>query len=163
MPKKQFRRFLISDLEMYLTDILPEFSCKRCSQCCRRKLIPLYQKDIERLNTNTEKFYGRTTKIEKLITGAEYKMLMNNEECIFLEKGLCKYYDLRPNTCRRHPFLVTERNILVSSTCPGINWGTYQSTEEYRMLSTDIAGRIDSFLNKIISERARYLKAKKPY
>ena len=149
MTKKQSKRLLIPEIEMYLTEALPGFSCNMCAACCRRKMIPLYQVDIERLNRKAKNFYERTTRIEQFITGAKYKMRMIDEVCVFLSEGLCKNYDLRPNTCRRHPFLVTEKHTLVSSTCPGVDWNVCQSPEEYRKLSSDIVGRIDIFLKRL--------------
>lgn len=149
LAKNQVRHFPIPELEMYLTDSLPGFSCKRCARCCEGKLIPLYRRDIERIQPYVkEKFYGRTTRLERLITGTRYRMLMKEDRCIFLDAGLCKHYDLRPNTCRRHPFLVTERYLLVSSTCGGINWDSHQSSEEYRIFSVEIAKSMDSFLRR---------------
>jgi len=142
-------RLLIPELEMYLAETLPGFSCKRCARCCTGKLIPLFQSDIDRINPCVkERFYQKTNGLERLITGARYKISMKEGKCIFLEGSLCKNYGLRPNTCRRHPFLVTERHILVSSTCLGVDWLSSQRGEEYRRLSKDISKAIDSFLEK---------------
>ena len=142
-------RFLIPELEMYLVDVLPGFSCKRCAECCTGKLIPLYESDMDRMKPHVRaRFFRKTKGLERLITGARYKMLMVEGRCIFLEGGSCKNYDLRPNTCRRHPFLATEKHYLVSSTCPGVDWNSSQRAEECRRLSKDISRAIDSFLNK---------------
>lgn len=138
----------LPELEMDLVDILPGFSCRRCAKCCTGKLIAIYDCDIKRIRSQVnEIFFERTTPAERGLTGATYKMRMVNGRCIFLEKNLCKYYDLRPNTCRRHPFLVSEKHLLVSSTCPGIDWALKQDKEDYRPLSKDIAQKIDLFLD----------------
>ena len=142
-------RFL-AELEMYLVDTLPGFSCRRCARCCSSKLIPLYNRDIDRLKPYVKgRFYERTTSLENSVTGARYKMLMKGDRCLFLDGCLCKYYGLRPNTCRRHPFLVSERHLLVSSTCPGVDWLSRQSDEEYRTFSKEISKAIDIFLDRV--------------
>jgi len=147
---KKMKRLLIPELEMFLTDILPQFSCKRCARCCTGKLIPLYVSDIERIKPYVKrKFYEKTTITENFITGAKYKMVKEKDSCIFLDCKRCKHYNVRPDTCRRHPFLVTEKRILVSATCPGIIWDSQQSCNEYRLLSAKIATNIESFLKVI--------------
>ena len=152
LSRDQLNRFFIPEIGMYRINSLPSFSCKRCARCCKGKIVPLYQKDIERIRSRVEeKFYGSTTKVERSITGASYKMLMNDSRCTFLRAGLCKYYDLRPNTCRRHPFLATGRHLLASSTCPGIKWESdtaHNNGEAYFTLSSEIARGIDSFLRR---------------
>ena len=139
----------LPELEMYLTDRLPGFSCTRCARCCTGKLVPVYSSDLERLKSSGEKrCFEETTRLERTISGARYKMGMINKRCVFLdERNMCMHYDLRPNTCRRHPFLVTEKRILVSSTCPGVNWETTQSVEEIGNLSREVSRALDAFLN----------------
>jgi Fe-S-cluster containining protein len=138
----------VPELEMELVDALPGFLCRRCARCCAGKLIALYNCDIERIGPHVrERFCERTTAAERGLTGARYKMRMVDGRCVFLEKSLCKYYDLRPNTCRRHPFLVSEKHLLVSSTCQGVDWASEQNEGEYHSLSNGIAQRIDLFLD----------------
>jgi Fe-S-cluster containining protein len=88
-----------------------------------------------------------TTTIERGLTGAKFKMRLIDGKCIFLVKNACKYYNLRPDTCRRHPFLVTKKHLLVSSTCPGIDWTEKGDKREYQLLSTGIAESIDTFFD----------------
>ncbi len=137
---------------MYFTDILPGFNCRRCARCCKEKVIPIFQMDIKRLQPHvTEEFYEPTNRWERQITGARYKMRLKTKQCIFLTDGVCKHYDLRPNTCRRHPFLVTQKYFLVSSTCPGINWNADQGSDPYRKLSKEIAKSIDLYVNRVVN------------
>ncbi len=131
---------------MYLVDSLPGFLCKRCGRCCQGKLIPLYARDLERLGTLNSQFCSKTSAAERGLTGAAYKMRMRDGKCIFLDGTSCLHYDLRPATCRRHPFLVTEKHLLVSSTCPGIDWSSKQSAEAAKGLSAEISGRMDAVL-----------------
>ena len=139
----------VPELEMDIVDSLPGFSCRRCARCCTGKLITLYDCDVKRIKPYVkERFCERTTAAERRLTGARYKMRMVNGRCVFLEKGLCRHYDLRPNTCRRHPFLVSEKHLLVSSTCPGVDWASEQDEGEYRSLSKEIAEKIDLFVDR---------------
>jgi len=142
-------RSLIQEIDMYLVDFLPGFSCKKCAGCCRGKLIPLFDRDFERLKPSLgDGFYDRTSRLERSVTGARFKMRMVEGGCILLEDGLCKHYELRPNTCRRHPFIVTGKHRLVASTCPGVDWSSSQDDDEIRNLSEEISEGIDSFLDR---------------
>jgi Fe-S-cluster containining protein len=139
----------IPELEMYLVDSLPGFSCRKCARCCAGKLIPLYPDDMKRMkNRLRERFFEKTTRLERLITNAPYKMTMVEGRCILLDKDSCGNYDIRPNTCRRHPFLVSQEHILVSSTCRGVDWLSVQNSLEYKTLSKDISKGIDTFFRK---------------
>jgi Fe-S-cluster containining protein len=139
----------IPELEMELTDAIPGFSCRKCARCCTGKLVTLYDEDLERLKRIVEvgRIYEKTTAQERILTGAEYKMIMENGRCILLKDGLCMHYDLRPDTCRRHPFLETERRILVASTCPGVIWNEGGKTSDYKKLSKGISEKIDAYLD----------------
>lgn len=142
------KHLLIPELEMYLVESLPGFSCKRCARCCGGKLITLYPSDIDRIKPKIkDSFYQETSFLEQIVTGSKIKMRMKRGKCFFLEGNHCKIYDVRPNTCRRHPFLVTDKYLLVSSTCKGIDWAKEQSAEFYRVLSKDISKKIDSFID----------------
>ena len=141
-------RELIPELEMELTDAIPGFSCRKCARCCTRKLVTLYVGDLERLEGIGEgRVYEKTTTQERTLTGAEYKMIMENGRCVLLKGGLCRHYDLRPDTCRRHPFLETERHILVASTCPGVIWEEVGKISDYKRLSKGISEKIDAYLD----------------
>lgn len=139
----------IPELEMEVTDAIPSFLCRKCARCCTRKLVTLYDGDLERLEGigEGERVYEKTTAQERTLTGAEYKMIMENGGCILLKDGLCRHYDLRPDTCRRHPFLETEKRILVASTCPGVIWNEGEKTSDYRRLSKGISQKIDAYLD----------------
>ena len=140
----------IPELEMNLVGALPGFLCKRCARCCMDKVVVVYPSDLKRLKgLKKQDFVERTTNLEKGATGATYKMKMVEGKCIFLEGKSCKYYELRPNTCRRHPFLVTDSNLLVAAMCPGADWSASQNSSEYRVPSKDIAKRIDRFLKSL--------------
>lgn len=137
----------LPELEMFLAKCIPGFECRRCARCCQGKIIPLYPADIERIEGKViENFINPTSRDEEEVTGARYKMRMLGGRCIFLEGNSCRIYEARPDTCRRHPFIVTKKNILVSSTCQGVNWNTKGKQEEYRGCSESIAGAIDDYL-----------------
>lgn len=133
--------------------VLPGFSCKRCAICCKGKVVVLTEEDISRLKQHVDKeFFEKTTKLEKRLTGANYKILMVDGHCVFLEGNSCSVYDYRPDTCRRHPFLVTERSILVAKDCPGVDWRGTQDPEYYKELSKSIARNIERALKNGIRQ-----------
>jgi Fe-S-cluster containining protein len=145
-------RVLLPEFELFLVTALPKFTCKRCARCCAGKFVPIYQSDIDRIEARVEeKFYRKTNDVEKVVTGARHKMLMVEGKCIFLDGDRCRHYELRPKTCRRHPFLVTQRYLLVSSTCPGVDWRSRQMVERW-MCSNEIADKLDPFLNGYLQE-----------
>ncbi|MEM2125483.1 MAG: YkgJ family cysteine cluster protein [Candidatus Methanosuratincola sp.] len=136
----------IPEIGMFVSQKLPYHSCRRCSRCCTGKLIPLYEKDLERLD-GFKSFYLPTTSLEREVTGAAYKMKMVESRCIFLDGTTCKVYDRRPDTCRRHPFIVTERRILISASCPGVDWSRENNElAYYKSLSSGISGNLDRFI-----------------
>jgi Fe-S-cluster containining protein len=137
---------IISELEMELTNKLPGFVCKLCSRCCQGKIIVLYKHDMERLKGLGD-FSEATTKEERSLTGASHKMRMREGRCVFLEGGLCAHYERRPDTCRRHPFLVTRKNMLVAITCPGVNWSLEGEVGDYGRLSEGIGASLDRYLS----------------
>ena len=135
---------------MYKVDTLPGFSCKRCARCCIGKTVAVYDMDIVRLKEmKIEDFCDKMSELENLATGAQNKMKMLMGKCVFLDGKSCKHYNKRPNTCRRHPFIVTDKVLLVSTTCPGIDWSTNSEKKDYNEVSRDIAERIDAFLELI--------------
>ncbi|MEN3058152.1 MAG: YkgJ family cysteine cluster protein [Candidatus Methanosuratincola petrocarbonis] len=141
-----YTQALIPEIGMFVAQRLPYHSCRRCGRCCTAKLIPLYEKDLERLS-GFRGFYLPTNNLEREITGAKYKMKMVDSKCVFLEGTTCKVYDVRPDTCRRHPFIVTKRRILVSAACPGVDWSKENNDlDNYRRLSSGISEGLDRFI-----------------
>ena len=128
---------------------MPGFACTLCGDCCRNRMIPLYKEDVERLESaGYMDFYEPTTKMEFELTGALYKMKLKEDgSCIFLEGNLCSVYELRPDTCRRYPFIIGEDFILVSLSCPGIKWDEEGNPEPYRKASERIASRIGTLID----------------
>jgi len=135
----------IQELEMELTDSLPAFSCVLCARCCRGKIVALYGRDLERLSGLGD-CHVTTSPEERSLTGARRKMRMENGACVFLGEGRCLHYERRPDTCRRHPFLVSGRNKLVASTCPGVDWSNQGKEGNHHALSEGIAPGIDRYL-----------------
>jgi Fe-S-cluster containining protein len=135
----------IPELEMERVDELPGFACRLCARCCHDKLIPLYKKDLERLE-GLEACIEETASKEAALSGAGYKMKMVGDRCILLKDGRCSHYGLRPDTCRRHPFIVTSKNLLVATTCMGLDWSRREGSEGIRRLSEGISFAIDRYL-----------------
>jgi len=136
---------IVPELEMELVDRIPGFQCRLCGRCCRRKLIAVYGRDLERLRGKGD-FCDDTTEEERSLTGASHKMRMEEGKCVLLKDGRCAHYAERPDTCRRHPFLVTGRNILVAMTCPGVDRSSVGNPREYRLLSEGIGPGLDRYL-----------------
>lgn len=123
----------------------------------REKVVVLTEEDISRLKPYAGvRFYELITRMEKKITGVRYKILMKEGRCIFLKRNSCSIYEYRPDTSRRHPFLVTEHYILVAKSCPGIDWNKEQKPDPYKELSKSIAKNIEAFLNRAYYNRAGY-------
>lgn len=143
---------LVPEIGMVISPSLPHFACRRCARCCTGKIVPVYRQDLQRLS-GLEHCLVKTSKLEKEITGAEYKMRIVGGRCIFLKGNSCTHYDLRPNTCRRHPFIVTKRRLLTSATCPGVDWSSRleegRILENLRELSLEISERLDQFLDSL--------------
>lgn len=81
------------------------FKCKRCAKCCKKYLIKLYDRDIERI----QKKYPKEYFVEKLEIGPinDYILKKVNGKCIFLKKNkqyFCKIYTIRPKICKQYPF-----------------------------------------------------------
>jgi Fe-S-cluster containining protein len=138
---------IIPELEMELTDKLPCFECRLCSRCCHGKTIALYKKDMERLR-GMGNFCEATSEEERSLTGAFHKMRMREGRCVFLKGGLCAHYERRPDTCRRHPFIITRKNKLVATTCPGVDWSSDGTLGDYGRLSEGIGASLDRYLSR---------------
>lgn len=135
------------ELEMESAEKLPGFSCRRCGRCCRGKLIVIYAKDMARLK-GLGGCFEETTLKERALTGAAHKMKMPQGRCVFLKDDLCTNYERRPDTCRRHPFLVTKKSILVATTCPGVDWSGEGRGGELIELSAGIAPSLERYLSR---------------
>lgn len=128
---------------------MPGFSCKLCGSCCRERAIMLYEDDVKRLEgSGFSGFYEESSYLERYLTGAPYRMKLKEDgSCFFLsDDNKCSVYDLRPDTCRRYPFIIGEGFILASASCPGITWEAEGDPEPFRAPSRKIA----SALSKII-------------
>jgi Fe-S-cluster containining protein len=135
----------VPELEMERIDKLPRFSCRLCARCCHGKLIPLYPRDMEKFG-GLAGYTEETSPAEADLAGARNKMRMVDGKCVLLRNGRCTHYEARPDTCRRHPFIVTSKNLLVASTCKGIDWSGTQESEGYSVFSQGIACGIDKYL-----------------
>jgi Fe-S-cluster containining protein len=138
----------VPELEMVRVDKLPAFACRRCARCCSWKIVALYEGDLERLSGRASNFSVRTNDLEESLTGAKHKMRMAKGKCVLLKNGLCTCYEYRPDTCRRHPFIATEKNLLVASTCQGVDWSAFQPSDTYKKLSAGISKKIDEYLER---------------
>jgi len=145
----------LPQIEMLRSSYIPIFKCTMCARCCAGKVISLFDTDVRRLGEYAESCTEQMDEEEMALTGAERKMKMVDGKCAFLKEGRCIHYDLRPDTCRRHPFIVTRRHVLTASTCPGIDWtGRRLRGTELLRLSMRIAPKIDAYMEALAEERA---------
>ncbi len=72
------------------------FHCRMCGNCCRFKIVPLTESDIERLEAAGHRdFY---------LERGELRMKRANGKCVFLADDRCTVHKVRPNVCRDFPF-----------------------------------------------------------
>lgn len=135
-------------------DKLPGFSCKLCGSCCRERAIMLYDEDVERIESSGfSGFYERASDLELYLTGAPYRMKLKEDgSCFFLRSdNKCSIYEIRPDTCRRYPFIIGEDFSLASVSCPGIIWEVEGDPEPFREPSRKIANAISKFIKELDS------------
>lgn len=75
------------------------FSCIMCGNCCRFATIQLTKKDIERI-----KGEGHTGFVDKGRLG-ERKLAHVKGRCVFSRDDKCSIYSIRPEVCRKFPFI----------------------------------------------------------
>ena len=117
------------------------FSCTRCSVCCRHEsgFVFLTKNDADDLATELKMTYtGFVKKYCRWVPSAnntERLSLMEkpNYDCIFWDAG-CKVYNSRPLQCRAFPFwpslMKREAWIRAGRDCPGMNQGKLFSRTE---------------------------------
>ncbi len=113
--------------------------CEGCSFCCRVPDAFLTKYDIERiskfLNIDERIFTNRfcTKKNDK------YVLRKKENKCIFLKKGRCKIYKVRPTACVFFPFLIeSEEEIYLPEECKS---GVKVAKKFYKHLITEILRR----------------------
>ncbi len=106
------------------------FKCHRCSQCCRAEYgdntVAVFPSEIKEICET------QGLKREEIILPAPSHdvdsqgnihtfewVLKKKDDCVFLEKGLCKIYGCRPYICKTYPFYLLD-GILMVSECAGI-------------------------------------------
>jgi len=126
------------------------FSCQRCSDCCRINpgFVFLSYNDLNNLciatSLSKEDFIKQYCRIVD-IGGFQRVSLTEkkNYDCIFWESGKgCVVYSFRPLQCQSYPFWSTNMDSFetwnsLTESCPGINNGKLNTKND-----------IDSWLNK---------------
>ena len=118
------------------------FSCKRCSHCCRHEPGYVYLSEVDLTNLsqyfNIEKkdFILKYCRFVSYYDGKKVLCLQekSNYDCILWDRQ-CLAYEAKPIQCTTYPFW---SYILKSASsweqegkeCPGINNGTLRSKEE---------------------------------
>ena len=118
------------------------FSCRRCSKCCRHDpgYVFLSDKDISLLirglglpREEVLRAYCR----EVEINGRRRVSLMekSNYDCIFWKSAGCEVYEYRPFQCRSYPFWSSNLSSALQwealkSACPGVGQGELHRRKE---------------------------------
>jgi len=118
------------------------FSCKRCSSCCRYDsgYVFLSEKDLEKLADSLGMAKDRFIKTYcRWVTGmreAESLSLRekSNNDCVFWESSGCSVYSARPLQCRSFPFWPSilsssESWKIAAEACSGMNSGELHTQE----------------------------------
>jgi len=135
-----------------------QFSCTRCSSCCRKEsgFVYLSENDLSRLANEFQMSY--TDFIKAWCRWVPFNLdrerlslrEKTNFDCIFWNEG-CKVYQARPLQCRAFPFWDFVLDSVkawepAGKDCPGINSGKLHSKEE-------ITGFLRLLEEEIIIER----------
>ena len=97
-----------------LADIHVQYSCSLSGDCCRRFYIPVTEYDIARIEDRGYEIYQISNdnaylKVPKTEFGSleknyPIKRKPFNNECTFLEDGVCSIHEFKPFGCRIFPF-----------------------------------------------------------
>ena len=110
-----------------------KFTCASCTDCCRKRLVPLRDDEVERLGRLNwmDKQFGNKSVIRK-IGGKTYLEHGGDGACVFLNRGnrLCRIHEEfgelhKPLSCRVYPFKIVstfenEISVCGSFSCPTI-------------------------------------------
>jgi uncharacterized protein len=118
------------------------FSCKRCSRCCRYEegFVFLSSQDLIKLmkcfNMTAKTFIKKYCR--RVTLGGVGRISLKekqNKDCVFWHDGRCGVYANRPLQCRSYPFWA--HNLINRETwdslekeCPGVNSGIIHSENE---------------------------------
>lgn len=108
------------------------FECQRSARCCgdgshRGRDILLLEEEVMRISKATGlrplSFASRSSGTPPY----RYRMKKRNGKCVFLYRGACKIYRIRPLVCRLYPFFLRKKKggytFEVSDDCPGVGLG----------------------------------------
>jgi Fe-S-cluster containining protein len=109
----------------YLTNHLKD-ECRGCSICCKKEgLIDLDPEDVKRIAAHLEmsdkEFLDQYT--GKYFGDTVLKDAHGFERCVFLKKGRCSIYPVRPNTCVLYPFIGKHQSGYLSEDTNSIGKG----------------------------------------
>jgi Fe-S-cluster containining protein len=92
------------------------FQCQRCGRCCKEMdAVAFTMADLrmvsERFGINPQQFIRKFQLKRVAIRGEQPQYLLKWEEgysCPFHDGSGCTIYEVRPDVCRRYPFLTSE-------------------------------------------------------
>ncbi|MBM3330948.1 YkgJ family cysteine cluster protein [candidate division WOR-3 bacterium] len=93
---------IVHRLDAYVSS---KIDCRQCANCCRELQAALGREDVARLakaeGITREQFEHKY--LDK--TDEPDRLLIRQKPCPFLAGKLCRYYQLRPESCAEFPFL----------------------------------------------------------
>lgn len=118
-----------------------QFSCTRCSICCRFEpgVVVLTKGDISRmsleLGLSEEDFLKKYCRLRSIFKKSYVLIERENLDCIFWKDGGCLVYKNRPLQCSSFPFwksyLKNENEWeKLKDTCPGVGIGDFHNRAE---------------------------------
>ncbi len=93
------------------------FDCTQCSACCRETRVEITPADL----TSIAAFLKlRPAEVRRMYTEStpDSTLLIAQPEghCVFLHRGLCLIYEVRPTPCRLFPYLTPRESSLGART-----------------------------------------------
>ena len=128
------------------TELIKLYPCKRCGNCCCRKVhghTVIYSEERNHLISKYPGIQGniiRNTDVQSGIGLAEWLIM---QPCKFYHDEKCMIYNDRPITCRYYPFstLPTKQDYIEIENCPHIQMKVKADLHQF-MRATNIRGCI---------------------
>lgn len=144
----EFRRHIhdhhISDrpLRQRVSELLEVFDCTKCANCCRQTRVQVSGSEIEAIAAHLAMDPAEVRRLyaERGEDSSETLVRQQNDECVFLDGGLCMVYKARPEACRQFPAIALHADLLgnrmpsvcrQAAICPVV----FEALEEFKHLT----------------------------
>lgn len=141
----EFRRHVhdrhISDqpLRHHVAELLAGYDCQQCANCCRETIVPVGESEIAAIAGFLKMTPWEASRMYT-VKGAETGEIHIKQiagQCVFLDRGQCIVYDVRPEPCRQFPAIALHAGLLgnrmpsvcrQASICPVV----FEALEEFK-------------------------------